>query len=338
MTIGTKALLAGLVMAATATAMPVAAQQSWDVKIAYATINDVQDEWGKRFRDRLESRSNGRFKPRVYPSSQLGVTPRQVEGLQLGTIEFMVSPPQYLVGVDPRFQVIAGPGLYQSLEHARRVASDPRIREAVLKIGEAKGLIGVSLFVYGPGGFEMREPLPNPQALKGKKIRVLGSEIETEPVKAFGGTGVPMPLGEVTAAVQQGVIDGAAASVTVAAAFKMQSIAKYHIESNWQIHMDTAFVSKVWFDKLPADLQKLILEEGKAVEPELFGWMVEHQNRAKADWIAGGGVFTEWKAQDHPGMMETVQAATDRILMRDPGNRQLYDLVKQVVKETAPGS
>jgi TRAP-type C4-dicarboxylate transport system substrate-binding protein len=290
-----------------------AAAQTIQVKIAHATINDVQDEWAKRFKDRLEKRSNGRFEAKVYPLSQLGITPRQVEGLQLGTIEFMAAPPQFLVGVDPRYQVVAAPGLFDNLEHGRKVISDPRVREAVLSLGTAK--------------------VPAPEGLKGKKIRVLAADVEIEPVKHYGGTGVPMALGELLAAMQQGVVDGASTSLTVASSFKMYSIAKYHTESVWQIHTSVAFVSKVWLDKLPADLRAIVMEEGKAVEPELFDWMVGHQKRAREEWEKNGGVFTEWPAADRPKMMATLSGIAERIVAKEPGSKKLYDTIAAVAKE-----
>jgi len=325
--------LAAAIVLAAGLGVNTAAAQAIPVKIAHATVNDVQDEWSKRYKARLEQKSGGRFQVQVFPLSQLGITPRQIEGLQLGTIEFMAAPPQFMVGVDPRFQVLAAPGMFTGMEHAQRTLSDPRVREAALGLGTAKGLIGVTLIIYGPSGFQTKEPLATPEALRAKKIRVLASEIEIEPVKHFGGSAVPMPLGELMAALQQGVVDGSSTSLTVAAAFKMYSVAKYHTEARWQIHPTAGFVSKVWFDKLPADLQKIVMEEGKAVEQELFGWMLDHQTRARADWEKNGGVWSEWRADQHPQMLATVASIADRILAKDAGSKQLYDLITGVARE-----
>jgi len=318
--------------AALAWAAPVAAQ-TIPVKIAHATINDVQDEWAKRFKARIEARSNGRFQATVYPASQLGITPRQVEGLQLGTIEFMAAPPQFLVGTDPRYQVVAAPGLFDDLEHGRKVISDPRVRDAVLAIGEAKGLVGVSFFIYGPGGFQTREALASPESLKGKKIRVLAADVEIEPVKHYGGTGVPMALGELAGALQQGVVDGSSTSLTVASAFKLAAVAKFHTESVWQIHTSVGLVSKSWLEKLPADLRAIVLEEGKAVEPELFDWMVASQGRAREAWAQLGGQYAEWPAAERPKMMATLAGIADKIVSKEPGSKKLYDTVVAVAKE-----
>src|SRR5947208_16840761 len=74
-----------------------------DFKCATATLNDVQHEWCKRYIARLEKRSNGHIKGQIFPASQLGSIPRMIEGVQFGTIEAWIGPPERLVGIDPRF-------------------------------------------------------------------------------------------------------------------------------------------------------------------------------------------------------------------------------------------
>ena len=54
-----------------------------------------------------------------------------------------------------------------------------------------------------------------PDDLKGKKIRVLATPIETAMMATLGATGVPMTLGEVLPALQQGALDGSESAITV---------------------------------------------------------------------------------------------------------------------------
>ena len=63
----------------------------------------------------VEKDSGGRIKAEVYPASQLGAIPRQIEGTQFGAIQCAVIPPEFFVGVDERFEVMAAPGLVNSL-------------------------------------------------------------------------------------------------------------------------------------------------------------------------------------------------------------------------------
>ena len=118
-------------------------------KCAFATLNDMQHEWCKRYGARLEKRTNGQIKAQVFPASQLGSIPRMIEGVQLGTIESWIGPPEFLVGLDPRYQVLTAPYLFENIDHAHRVVNDREFLERFLVLAEGKGIRGLTLLVYG---------------------------------------------------------------------------------------------------------------------------------------------------------------------------------------------
>ena len=81
------------------------AQAQTVMKLASATINDVQHEWQKVFAAELQKRVGDKVKTEIYPASQLGAIPRMVEGVLLGTIESFVTPTSFMVPTDPRFTI-----------------------------------------------------------------------------------------------------------------------------------------------------------------------------------------------------------------------------------------
>ena len=81
---------------------PALAQTPIVMKLSTATINDTQHEWLKRFAALVEKDSGGKIKAEIYPASQLGSIPRQIEGVQFGSIQGWMGPPEFLVGVDLR--------------------------------------------------------------------------------------------------------------------------------------------------------------------------------------------------------------------------------------------
>src|SRR5262249_49999901 len=150
-----------------------AQDKSMTIKLATATLNDAQHEWLKRFAVTIDKTTNGRIKSEIYPASQLGAIPRIIEGTQLGSIQIWVGPPEFLVGVDQRFELLSVPGLFQNDQQAVKTVADPEFSKAFLAIGVNKGLVGASLFMYGPVAFAMRAPFRTLADLRGKKIRVL---------------------------------------------------------------------------------------------------------------------------------------------------------------------
>lgn len=99
------------------------------MKFATLTLNDVQHETLKVYKEELEKATGGRIKVEVYPAGQLGGAPRQTEGLRLGTIEAAMGPPELFFGADRRFQVLAMAGLFKDNAHARRVLDNAEFRK-----------------------------------------------------------------------------------------------------------------------------------------------------------------------------------------------------------------
>ena len=83
----------------------------YTMKISLPTLNDPSYFFAKNYAAALEKDSGGRIKPEIYPASQLGAIPRQIEGTQFGAIQCAVIPPEFFVGVDERFELMAAPGL-----------------------------------------------------------------------------------------------------------------------------------------------------------------------------------------------------------------------------------
>jgi TRAP-type transport system periplasmic protein len=159
------------------------------IKLSAPTLNDANHEWMKRFAVLIEKNSDGRMKAEIYPASQLGSIPRQIEGAQLGSIQIVLTAAEFLVGVDPRFELLAAPGIFQNDNHVIKTITDPEFANAFLAMGASKGLLGAGLLFNGPAAFAMRAPARTLADFKGKKIRVLASPFQTEQIARLGGTG-----------------------------------------------------------------------------------------------------------------------------------------------------
>src|SRR5260370_20373030 len=145
------------------------------MKLSTATINDTQHEWLRRFVAAIEKDSGGRIKGEIYPASQLGSIPRQIEGVQFGSIQAWIGPPEFLVGVDERYEALSAPGLFTSTDQAVRVISDPAVRDMILGLGANKGLVGVGIAPIGPSSIVTRKPLRHLAHFTGTKLRVPAS-------------------------------------------------------------------------------------------------------------------------------------------------------------------
>ena len=178
------------------------------MRLSTATLNDAQHEWMKRFAVAIE-KHHWPDQGRRVSASQLGSIPRQIEGTQTGAIQGWFGPPEFLVGVDRRFEILSAPGLFKDEKQAFKVFDDAQFDKQFLSMAENKGLTGIALFYVGPSSYDMRIPVQHIADLKQKKIRVWHRNFKPSRLLAWERVRLSLSLGDVLPALQQGAIDGA---------------------------------------------------------------------------------------------------------------------------------
>jgi TRAP-type transport system periplasmic protein len=297
------------------------------IKLSAPTLNDANHEWMKRFAVLIEKNSDGRMKAEIYPASQLGSIPRQIEGAQLGSIQIVLTAAEFLVGVDPRFELLAAPGIFQNDNHVIKTITDPEFANAFLAMGASKGLLGAGLLFNGPAAFAMRAPARTLADFKGKKIRVLASPFQTEQIARLGGTGVSMTLGDVLPALQQGTIDGALASVPVISTLHFQDAARYTTETDQSYVLTVVLLSKKWFDGLPGDLQAITRAVATQVNNEVRPWALDFLLDQRKAWIGKGGELIALSPADKAELMARYRTIGDDIVKSKPQLKPIWDLL-----------
>jgi TRAP-type transport system periplasmic protein len=303
------------------------------MKIATATLNDGNHEWMKRFASAIETKSAGRIRAELFPASQLGSIPREIEGTQLGSIQMCLHPPEFFVGIDQRFELLSAAGLFESEQHAIKTITDPEFAKAFLGLGANKGLIGAGLILGAPQGFAMRAPFRTLADLRGKKIRVFPSAFQTEQIIRLGGTGVPLSLADVLPALQQGTIDGALGGLGVFSALGYYDIARYN-ETGQSYAFTLIALSKRWFETLPSDLQTMVLTTAQEVSTEVNPWVTDFLARRRKIWVEKGGQFDVLSAADRAEMMARTSSIGDDIVRMKPDLKPLWDLLRSAVKRS----
>jgi TRAP-type C4-dicarboxylate transport system substrate-binding protein len=270
---------------------PAAAQDSktYVMKLSTATRNDPQEEWLNRFAAAVEKDSGGRIKGEVYDASQLGSIPRQIEGTQFGAIQAWIGPPEFLVGVDERYESLSAPGLFKSFDQDAAVISDPKIKDMMLDLGGNKGLTGISIMPTGSSSIVVRKPVRHLAEFEGMKIRVLASQFQLEMIKRMGASPVAMSLGDVMPALQQGAIDGALGTIPVFVPLKYSDVTKFMVETEQPYVNVVTVMSKKWLDGLPADLQKIIRDDATAVTADIVPFTKDFIATQEKAWIDQGG-------------------------------------------------
>ena len=280
------AVMAGVVLACAP-----ARAQDFTMKFATQTLNDMQHEYIKVYKTELEKATNNRIKVEVYPASQLGGAQRQTEGLRLGDHRGRDRPGRAVRRRRPALRRCRrSPGSTRTGQHLQRCGRGPGIPPGDLRRrGRARhGRVESSTPMTCSRSCSRRRS-PRSRISPASASACSRPMASRAPVAALGGSGVPMSLPEVLPALQQGTIDGVNSVLGVFVAFRYYDAAPNMVDTAlWPI-LSVALVSKAWFDRLPPDLKKIVLETGSKIEPELLKWQITRIDTDTKAWTDKGG-------------------------------------------------
>ncbi|WP_229729221.1 TRAP transporter substrate-binding protein DctP [Agaricicola taiwanensis] len=220
------------------------------------TIDKYVEAVKKRIGDKLEFE--------IYPSSQLYKDRDIPRALRQGAVEMGVPGTWQLDGTDPNFAITSLPTFYGMPEDLILDVTDGPVGQAINK--NAEDTIGVK--VLGPWmslGFNhyfmVGRKAEKIEDLKGLKFRIPGGTANARRVEIMGATPNAIPWADAALALQTKVVDGLVSTHESINVAKMwDSGIKYAFEDRQWFSQYVPMVSKRFWDKQDADVQKALVE------------------------------------------------------------------------------
>jgi len=213
----------------------------------------------------IKAKTNGEIDLKVVGSSQLGAGRAAIEAVQAGSLEFCHGTNSYLGPFDQTRQIFDLPFIFRDADHMIKVMDGPIGQEAVAVTEKTMDVtIYLEGMVEGPRvTFNRARPIVTPKDYQGLKIRVMENPINMATFKALGANPVPMAIGELYLALQQGTVDGAENVQPNILAGKWHEVAKFISRTNHLNAPIQLIASNKWLSKLTADQRKAISEASK---------------------------------------------------------------------------
>jgi tripartite ATP-independent transporter DctP family solute receptor len=222
-----------------------------------------------KFAEIVKTKSNGRIEVQVYPSGQLGDEKTEIQGVQMGAIDFCrantISLGDYGV---KQMNLFALPFVFRDRDHIWKVL-DSDIGKDMLDTVQKSGtkMVGIGWMEEGARSFFFRDKEVKSIAdLKGLKIRVPQTQIMMDTVAAFGASPTPISYSELYSSLQTGVVDGAENPPTGYVANNFNEVAKYYSLNNHVYSPSVICISEATWSKLSPEDQKLMKDAMKEVE------------------------------------------------------------------------
>ena len=215
---------------------------------------------GFAIRDELWKRSKGQMYLDYKPFSMLGGEVEVLNQLQMGAIQGMACSSVASTNLGPRFGLVNLPFLVNSFEKLDKFVGSGKLFDHFLMAMDHQGIMAVDIASYGNYGWATTVPVKTIDDAKKVKFRIAEAAVNKLSYKAWGFNPVVMPWPDVPVALKQGVITGLDHTLTVCSITKKFEVAKYFTELNYAQGLFIWLFNKAWFNKLPKDLQKILVE------------------------------------------------------------------------------
>jgi TRAP-type transport system periplasmic protein len=234
--------------------------QSTKVKFAtYLPPQHAVSKWVTEKFKQIQEKAKGRLEITELWGGQLGPPPKYYDMVTSGQIDMTWFLTGNFPGVFKLTEVSNLPYLIGSAEIGAKVVNDPAFRKYLDK--EYAGLKILNLHTHQPGNvFTAKKAVRSVADFKGVRLRFPSGPIR-DLLLAVGGTPVGLPPSDVVEAMQKGTLDGTVIDYGGAAfAFPMAPVTDYATELYAYVGSFCICMNKAAFDKLPADIQKLVAD------------------------------------------------------------------------------
>jgi TRAP-type C4-dicarboxylate transport system substrate-binding protein len=276
------------------------AQEKFEVKVAeFVGAQHFMTKWLVQWGEKLEKASNGRLAFKHFPGAQMAPTPAHYDLARTGQADVSWFLHGGTPGRFPLTEIAHLPYMVGSAEIGTKVLNDAELRAKHLD-AEHKGVKVLLLLTHQPGNIHTtKKPIRTADDMKGLRIRFSSPTIK-DFVAALGGTAVGVQPNEQLEQLQKGTLDGTFIDYGGAGiAFKMGGTLKYSTEMYSYISSFGVAMNPEFYNKLPADLKKLVDESMKGVEKEVGeGWDALDTIGKKLIMDAGAQAIQLSKAED----------------------------------------
>lgn len=183
------------------------------------------------------------------------VTPAKTQPIALrnGLFDLLFGPPAYYLGLFPEGDAMDGtktPAQTRAVGGFKMIDAAARKRLGATFLGRFNFGIYLNVFLKNKPPMKPNGDLD----LHGLKIRSSGSYLDF--LKALGATPVTMPTSEIYTALERGVVDGAAASLSDAYTDSLYKFLKYRIDPPFSKGVVILIGNAKKIDSMPAKAQK----------------------------------------------------------------------------------
>jgi len=222
----------------------------------------------KAWADAVKQRTNGGLIIEVYTAAQLGSDEDVIEQALQGANVAVLTDGGRMANYVKDIGIIGMAYIANDYDELKKITETATFKswdDALVK----EGIRILSYNWYdGPRNFYTNKVVNTPADLNGVRIRTPGSPVWARSVASLGATPIAMPWNESYNALQNKVIDGVEVQSTSSYPNRTYEVTKYLTKTEHFQLANFIMCGEKWFVTLPADYQKILVEECKKASVE----------------------------------------------------------------------
>jgi TRAP-type C4-dicarboxylate transport system substrate-binding protein len=279
--------------------------------------------YANKFASEVEKATNGRLKIEIFDSGQLFNIRQALTAVSSGSVQMAGVLDLNFAAVDKNFMISLLGYFWPDYDKLHDFYHDTPQGKARLE--EIQKKLGVKILCYdpvGPSALFSTKPLKGTvEELRGRKSRYL-TAAEKPALAALGISMVSVGTSEMYTALKQGMIDTYTTNPSALKAYSWWDFTKY-ASLPYVSFVDAWIVANAnWFNSLPADIQKTIMEDvGPRVGREATDDVVKYSNE----------ILEEFKTQ-HGGTVVTIKGE-EMVKLREIYRTQVWPVLGKQMDE-----
>ena len=302
---------------------------------------DKQVAWMEEYEKALEEATGGRIDVQCYPSGSIGTMAEMVQGVVDGTLDAGCFPTAYWSTIFPAASCTEMPGLFpgggEQLWNIL-MTQDTLLEQEYIN----HGIIPGTWLLVPDRTIISSSKIDSIEDFQGKVIWCTPSDMLLKEIEMLGAVSSTINVGELAPSLQNGTVDGAASEITLYSSQSLQTAGgKYLLEAPGDAFISIFAISQHWWDKIPEDLQQIVLDvandtatnfevdyvknqvaEAYEVMQEAGMEVVVPSEEFQADIDAALDGIADWYLETYPEAVDVYNDMVERVAADEAGGAE----------------
>ena len=245
----------------------------------------IMENMTKVWMKAVTEKSGGRVEFKYFPGGQLGKLSEMLDVVENGVADVAYVPPSSYADRIPLTGVIELPGLVTNTIQGSTALLDILDNYLAAKEFKAYGVKPIMAVVVPPYQIGAnRDPINTVDGFDGVRLRTPGGVLELA-ANSVGALAIPMSGPETYTAFQRGTVDATLQSMLSMRSYKLFEVFKSVSDNVGFGTFGVIYVIKEdVFNKLPKDIQQIIVDTGRSTSLEFAKWMNDAETKVAAQF------------------------------------------------------